>query len=315
MKSKLSSLNLGYGVILVLSACLFAALSLSTKNFLSYSNVYSMLYGVSIQFFAIVGFTYLMIMGEIDLSVGSMYGFGGAFLGYGIHVMKLGFVPAFLLALLLATCMGFAIGLVVTRFRINSMMVTLGAMMAVQGLGWILINSYSARSFGREAGRFIRYRVFDVNWTVIFLFVTVIVLEVLLHTNSLFKKMFYIGQQRLSSMIYGIKADRIKVATFALSAFCAGFAGILATCRIGNAHVSTGEGLEFTMVTAAVLGGASLFGGRGAILPSVAGLFFITMLQNGMTAFSIQPFTQKIVQGVILIGAVMLDMGLTRKRK
>ena len=312
---KFPRLNFGYSVIIALTAALFIILSLSTRNFLSYANIYSMLFGVSIQFFAIIGFTYLMIMGEIDLSVGSMYGFGGAFLGYCLHIYKISFIPSLALTLVVAAGIGLAIGLVVTCLRVNSMMVTLGAMMAIQGVAWILINSYSSRSFGRAASRFIKYRVLDINWTVIALIAVVIALEIMLHTTSLFKKMFYIGQQRFSSTIYGIRADRIKICTFALASLGAAFGGVLTTCRLGNAHVSTGDGLEFTMVTAAVLGGASLFGGRGTILASVTGLFFLTMMQNGMTAFSVMPFTQKIIQGAILICAVMLDMWVTRKRR
>lgn len=304
-----------YVMILMLTGFFFLVFSLTTKNFFSYSNIYSMLFGVSIQFFVIIGFTCLMIMGEIDLSVGSMYGFGGALLGYLIIVYKISFIPAFLLTFVAAMLIGWGVGTLVVRLRLNSMMITLGVLMALQGAAWMLINTYGSRSFGRTAGTFAKFRIWDINWTVLALAVLPVVLEILLHTNILFRKMYYIGQSDRTATIYGVKSGRIKIAAFAASAALACFGGMLATCRLGSAHVSTGAGLEFTMVTAAVLGGSSLYGGKGSILLSVVGLFFLTMLQNGMTAYSIEPFTQKITQGAILIIVVLFDIAMNRKKR
>jgi len=300
--------------IVILVIVLAFILSVSTGTFFSYSNLYSILFGVSIQFFALIGFTYLMIMGEIDLSVGALYGFGGALLGVLMIVLKIPFVPALVLTLIVAVLIGFINGYLVVRFRINSLMVTLGMMSIAKGLTSALSTSLGAAIFPSVYRDLIKIRLLDIHWSIIAFIIIVIVLEILLYKTSVFKKLYYVGNNIETAKIYGIKAGRIKVIAFIVSAVLAVFGGILATSRITHAYPTTGEGLEFTFVTAAVLGGASLYGGKGSILRSALGLLFIAIMQNGMIIYKIDPYFQTVVLGLILIVAVFVDTSLNKKR-
>ena len=120
--------------IIFITIGLFTLLAFTSETFLTYRNIYSILYGVSFQFIAIIGFTYLMIIGEIDLSVGSVYAFSGIFMGYLMVVMKLPLLPAMCISLLVCALMGMLTGFLVVRFRLNSMMVTIATLTLIRGL-------------------------------------------------------------------------------------------------------------------------------------------------------------------------------------
>ncbi len=142
--------------------------------------------------------------------------------------------------------------------------------------------------------------------------VLVVVLEILLKKSTIFKRMYFVGENRQTARIYGIKSDRIIMSLFALSALAAGVGGILISSRVTYADTAIGLGLEFHVLTAAVLGGASLYGGKGSILGSCVGLIFLATILNGMIIFNIEPLLQQLIIGVILIGAVFVDTRLNK---
>jgi ribose transport system permease protein len=138
---------------------------------------------------------------------------------------------------------------------------------------------------------------------------------VFLNRSAIFRQMYYIGHNVETVRLYGIKADKVKITSFVVSAVTAAIGGILATSRITHAYPTTGLGLEFTMVTAAVLGGASLYGGRGSILRSVLGLLFLAIVSNGMIIFQIDPYLQQVLMGAVLIAAVFADTRLNARNQ
>jgi len=306
--------NFSTFTIIFLTVGLFVALSLFTETFFSYSNIYSLVFGLSIQFFAMIGFTYLMIMGEIDLSVGAVYGFGGALLGIFVITFQMPFFPALILTLVVAALIGFINGYLVVRFRLISMMVTIGMMSILKGLTSILTGSLGAQVFPSVYRALIKYKLFDIHWSIIAFLLILVILEVLLKWTAPFRRMYYIGHNINTARVYGIKVERMKIVAFMTSAVTAAFGGILATSRITHAYPTTGLGLEFTVVTAAVLGGASLFGGRGSMLRSALGLAFLALVLNGMIIFRIDPYFQQVLLGAILIAAVFVDTRLNRVR-
>jgi len=299
--------------IILLTGVLFIFLGLTSKTFFSYRNIYTIFYGVSIEYFAILGFTLLLIMGEVDLSVGSVYCFSGALLG----VLVLKKVPLSLaLFLTVLCCIGFGMltGFLVTRFSLNSLMVTIGMMAMVRGLAWVLIRMLFGRTFPRSYRALARAKIGNVNTTIFIMIVLVLLLEICLRRSTFFKKMYYVGENLKTAKIYGIRAEMIKVFVFAFSSFTAAVGGILISSRITHADVTTGDGLEFKVLTAAILGGASLFGGKGSILSSVVGLIFLATIVNGMIIFKIEPLLQQLVVGVILILSVFIDTRLNRNK-
>ncbi len=297
--------------IIVMALALFGGLWATSDTFFSFANIHSLLYDTSFLFFGLIGFTYLMIMGEIDLSVGSMYAFSGMWLGMLCN-WGLPFLPALVIALLSAMFIGAVNGYLVVRFRVPSMMITLGMMTALAGLsnllssnlyGYYYPEAYRALarpsiSFGGEYNFFV---------LIIIMVVVIAVLEFMLHKTTIFRKMYYVGENLVTAKIYGIKAAKIKMITFIISALTAAIGGILIGSRVAYAAPTIGIGYEFQMLTAAVLGGASLFGGKGSIFRAAVALFFLQLISNGMVIHRIDPLLQMIIVGVLLIIAVYLD--------
>lgn len=312
MKHKRSTSQ--YTVILLIIA-LFLLLSLTSETFLAYDNLYSVIYGVSIQFFAVIGFTLLIVMGEVDLAVGSMYGLSGTLVGYCICVWKWPLWLAIPVVLAACAAAGYLVGVIVTRFRLNSMMVTLGTTSLIAGLNAVVFNSFPAVTYSAEYRAIAKFKLFDIHWTIVLMAVIVLVLEFLLHRLPAMRKLYYIGNSGETARLYGIKTDKIKRICFTVSSLTAAIGGIVATSRITHSDILTGKNLEFTLITASVVGGASMAGGRGGILNAALGMIFIALLSNGMTIYRIDPFMQQIALGVILVVSVFADVHMnTRKR-
>lgn len=314
-KSRAKRFDFSSITVILITLVLFTFLSLTSDTFLTTRNIYSILYGISFQFLAIIGFTYLMIMGEIDLSVGSVYAFSGIFMGYLMVMMKMPLLLAMGISLLVCVVMGFVTGFLVVRFRLNSMMVTIATMTLIRGLASNFVSRMWGATYPTSMRHLSKVEVGHIYLTIIIMVVLVVVLEILLKRSTIFKKMYFVGENRQTAKIYGIKSDKIKIATFVLSALAAAVGGILISSRITYADTAIGSGLEFQLLTAAVLGGASLYGGKGSILGSCLGLLFLATILNGMVIFNIEPLLQQLIIGIILIISVFIDTRLNKVNK
>jgi ribose transport system permease protein len=295
-------------MIVYLVAALFIFLSLTRNAFFTYSNVHSILHEVSFNFYAAIGFTLLIIMGELDLSVGSLFGFGGAMMGFFIFNYKMSAPAAIALAVAVSALIGLAAGFLTVKFRLNSMMVTIGVMMVVKGLNWYLVNRFSGRQFALSARRFVSVGIFGVKWTIILMVVIAVVMEILLAKSRHLKQLYYIGHNADTAILYGLDAKAVKCVCFAVSAAMSAFGGVLMTARLAHPNVTVGSNLEISIITAAVISGASIFGGRGSIVRTMFGVIFVFTLINGMTSFNINTYVQQIILGAILILAIYLDI-------
>lgn len=301
-------------IILYLNVALFLFLWLTRGSFLTFNNIHSILYEVSFSFFAAIGFTLLIIMGELDLSVGSLFGFGGAMMGLFVFSYKMPLWGAIPLAVLVSACIGLAAGIIITRFKVNSMMITIGVMMAVKGLNWMLVNKFSGRQLPATAKRFASKTVYGVYWTIIVMVIVALILEILLVKSRHLKQLYYMGQNVSTTILYGLKANTVKCVCFALSAALSALGGAFMTARLAHPNVTIGANLEIEIITAAVIGGASIFGGRGSMVRTMLGLLFVYMLKNGMTSYNINSYIQQIILGSILVIAIYLDVRINTKK-
>lgn len=297
----------------LITLAIFAFLALTRENFATGQNLNSILFGVSIDFLAIVGFTYVMVMREIDLSVGSVFALTGTLTG-ALLVSGWGFWPAAGLALVVAGFIGFVNGFLVVRFNINSLMLTIGTMLLVRGLANVLANSLGGQTYPREFRQLARTNLFDIRLTVILMVVLVLLAWAFQRRSALFRRMCFIGENVKSATVHGIRVGRIRILAFMASAMTAGLAGIFTASRITSADVRMGLGLEFVMVTAAIIGGASLYGGKGDLRGSALGLLLLALVLNGMIMYDVEPVFQQFVIGFLLIVTVAFDTVMNRRR-
>ena len=303
--------NFSSFTIIILTLVLAAGLTLTSATFLSVNNIVSILYGVSINFWGAIGFVYLMIMGELDLSVGSVYAMSGMVTGL---LMKAHWplLPALLLALTMSAAVGFINGFLVVRFKVPSMMITLGTMAAVRGLSNLFCTWLYGYPYPPSYEALARLRVGNLHLTTLVMIAAVVVLEILLKRAAVFRQMYYVGENIETARIYGIKAGRQKIIVFTVMSLLSGIGGILVGSRLRFADSTIGNGLEFTILTAVVLGGASLSGGKGSILRAVVGLVFLATITTGMIVHNIEPLIQQLIVGVILIITVFIDTRMGR---
>jgi ribose transport system permease protein len=305
------AVNLSSFTIIILTLVLGAGLTLTSETFLSVNNIVSILYGVSINFWGAIGFVYLMIMGELDLSVGSVYAFSGMMTGLLMR-NHWPLLPAILVALALSALIGFINGFLVVRFKVPSMMITLGTMAAVRGLANLLCTWLYGYPYPPSYEALARQRIGGIHLTTIVMIAAVIILELLLKRAAVFKQMYYVGENLETARIYGIKAGRQKIIIFSVMSLLAGIGGILTGSRLRFADSTIGNGLEFTILTAVVLGGASLSGGKGSILRAIVGLIFLSTITTGMIVHNIEPLIQQLIVGIILIVTVFIDTRMSR---
>ncbi len=297
-------------LIVLLVILLVVIVSSTRPQFMKFANIYSLLYSLSIEFYAIIGMTLLLIMGEVDLSIGSTFALSGAFSGF-LCIAGLPTALAIVLSLIACTFVGFVNGALVYRFRVNSIVLTLGSMMLVRGIVTFFVERNGGADYPSAYKAISRIRwPGELNATIIVMVFVIVLFEVLLRKHVFFRRMFFIGENALSARIYGIKADKAKMIGFIMSGFFAGFAGILTASRSGQTVFNTGIGLEFKMVTAALLAGSSLFGGKGSIVRSVVALLFLSIVLISMIMYGVDPEFQAIVIGSILILAIYADSRL-----
>jgi ribose/xylose/arabinose/galactoside ABC-type transport system permease subunit len=313
--SKNRTIKLGDWTIIILLICVCALLALTSDTFFTTDNIYALIYGISIQFFASIGFTFLIILGEIDLSVGAVYGFSGILCSLFLMNYYWPFWLSAIASIIILTAFGFLTGYVIVKFKLNSMMVTLGTMSLIRGISNIIFGSVGPGIYPETFRNLAKYKIFDINWSIIAMIVIILILEFMLKKSTIFKKFYYTGANLETANIYGIKSGKIKMICFACCAFCASIGGIIAASRITHSDIATGEGLEFILITASVVSGASLGGGRGSILKSALGLIFLAIMTNGMYIYRIEPFMQQVVIGLILILSVFFDVRMDKTKR
>lgn len=307
-------INWGNSTIYFVCAAVVLILAITRRPFVRFTNLYALVFGLSMEFLPVLAMTFLLIMGEVDLSVGSVFAFSGVFTGYLMETLAFPVWAAIPAALVAAALVGLANGLLVVRFRANSMMITIGTMILFRGIADGLINFLGGITYAADYRAIAGFKAGGVHLTIFLMVAAVAALEFLLLKHVRFRTLYYIGANTRSARLYGVRVERVKLAVFVVSGLLAGLAGILAASRSGQTVWNTGQGLEFKMVTAAILGGASLFGGKGTVVRSLFGLLLIAVILNGLVMFNIDPVWTNVVVGAVLIVAIFLDTRINRGR-
>lgn len=199
-------------------------------------------------------------------------------------------------------------GLLVSVFRMNSLLTTLGLLIAYRGVA-LVITEGTVRPVNTALASFGRIKFFDAIPLVFLVSLGVmIVLQLILSTTKFGVQCFAIGNSESAAEKLGIPVRKVKMITFCLSGFCVAVSGILLAIYLGEVTTFTGRGMEFQAVAAVVIGGASLFGRRGSILPgTLAGVMLLIIVNNGLGTRGVSPFVYPFVAGALIFLAIYLD--------
>ena len=289
-------------------------LTINTKNFATTDNVFTILRQATIIGIAAIGAHFVILMGDLDLSVSAVISLSGVLLGELMVNQGVATIPAALVALALGAAVGLVNGAIITKLKINAIIATLGTSSILTGIAFTITEGKTI--FGERGSDPIdqieflsRDRVLGdlVPVPVIILFISYVVAFIILRRTAYGARVFAVGNNDRAAWLSGINVDWIKIVTFMLSGLLGGFAGIMQVARQGTATAGMGGDFLFPILTAVVLGGASLKGGRGKVFNTLIAAIFLTSITNGMILLGIGIYTQNIVSGVILVVALSLD--------
>ncbi len=295
-----------YGILIPFVG-LFLILSFASPTFLRVENLQNILDQQSATIIVAAAGTLVLIAGGIDLSVGATYALAAvttgtiAAQGGPVWLAVLGGVAVGLVV-------GIANGILVTRFRINSLIATLAMSFVVGGVASLVTQGNLVIAFGRtdlQAIATTRYLgVTSAAWIMIGF---TIIVGIVLAATTFGRYVYATGGNAEAARLGGVAVDRIRVATFALSGLAAGLAGMLDTARVLSAQANSGTFLAFTVLAGIVVGGTSIQGGEGAVWRTVVGCLLIALIGNGFNLLGLDPFYRQITLGGILLIAVGFD--------
>jgi len=296
--------------LLAMIAIMTVVINQITPYFLTIVNMRTLGLAVSFNAIAVIGMTILMIGGGIDLSIGSVYGLSSILAGMWISE---GFpmIPAILIGLLIGAAVGLINAILINKFLLSPFLATLGTMTLFRGLIWVLSGGSSVVGLPKEFTFLGQTKILDIQMPVYIMIVFIFIFDFLLRRSTFMRQMFYIGNNRDSAVFAGINARRVTTIAYVLSGLLAAFAGILDGSRLGAVYIQAGNGLEFQVITAAVVGGTSLNGGKGTILGSFLGVVVMAILTNVFNLVGVSIYWQNVLVGIILVGVVAIDRFLT----
>jgi ribose transport system permease protein len=302
--------------------CLF--LSLATPSFLSVRNLLNIGRQVSLLGIMAVGMLFVLIVREIDLSVGSTYALAAIVTGLLI-VEQWPLVLTLIIGLGIGLLIGLVNGTLSTYGQLPSFITTLGMMSLVRGTALLITDgkpvtvneSFGADPEALEVFYFLAQgRLFDLIPMQLVFFIVVVVIGWIVLSRTVFGfRAYAVGGSDRAARVSGIKVYHTKIAAFLIMGFLAALAGILSLSFLPSAQAGrTGVGLELDVIAAPIVGGASLAGGEGTILGVILGVLIIGVLRNGLVLMGISPFWQEVAIGAVIILAVGIDKW-TRARR
>ncbi len=293
---------------------LAALLALTSKNFLNPANLTAVILGLSFDMIVAVGMTILMVSGGFDLSVGAVLALAGAVAGYAMAFMHLPWPIAIILGLLTGAFVGLINGLLVSKVKVNPLIATLGMMQIARGAVFLLTSGLGIPNLPQRFNQIAQGKLFGLQYPVYVMVVCVILGDILLRRSRYFRQSYFVGGNERSARLSGIRVSRIQIVNYMIAGTMAAVSGLLLTARFGSASVSAGNGAELRVISAVVIGGASLAGGEGTILGAFFGVALMALINNGLNLLGINVYWQTIVVGAVLIIAVAAD-SLSRRNR
>lgn len=283
------------------------------QTFPTFGNWSQLLLNLSIDTIVAVGMMLLLVSGVFDLSVGSVVAFSGGVAAYAMMTFGLPVPIALLLALSCAGLVGAINGYMIAYQGINPMIQTLAMMGIIRG-GALLVSGSGIQNLPYWFNALSQSRLLGVQMPVWYMLLIVAVFAFLLNKTVFFRRYYYIGGNERAADLSGIRVRQMKLWGFVLTSLLAGIAGLLLASRLGTALPTAGRGLELRVITAVILGGASLSGGHGKIVGALLGAVFMGLVSNVMVLARVSGYWQEIILGLILIAAVWTDKALQKRK-
>jgi ribose/xylose/arabinose/galactoside ABC-type transport system permease subunit len=299
--------------ILIAFAVFIIGFTLVNERFLSPDNVLGVVRSSAILGVMALGVTFVVISGNLDLSVGSMMSFS-TIVVLDLHD-KIGPALAIPAMFAMTLCLGAFIGFLVGYLKLNSLIVTLGMLSAIHGLTLTYSGGQNMDIVDKEGTWFSVFgqgSALGIPVPILIFVALAALLGIILAKTPFGRKVYAVGGNGTAATFSGIKRGRIVFLCYVMSAFCVAVAGLIQASRSMGSQNTVGQGLELDVLAAVILGGASLLGGSGTIFKTVIGVLILGFIQNGLLLVGLQFYVQFVVTWVIIILAVWLDIAAKR---
>ncbi|MCI9180744.1 MAG: ribose ABC transporter permease [Lachnospiraceae bacterium] len=303
-KKLINQINIYRSVLILLVICIFA--TILSPSFLSVTNLFNVFKQITVAGVVGCGMTFVILTGGIDLSVGSILGLSGVL---AAGVLESTGNPAFAIALALAVGVicGAINGFFVSFCEIPPFISTLGMMTLLRGCvlvytkgSPISIKSDAYKFFGKGA-------IAGIPVPVIILILLFLLAHYILTQTSYGRSIYAFGGNREAARLSGISTRFTEWMAYTINGLLCGIAGVILTARLGSAQSTSGTGIEMDAIAAVILGGTSLSGGVGFVLPTVVGAMIMGIIDNILTLMNVNPHATNIVKGAVILIAVLVD--------
>lgn len=283
--------------------CVF--FSFTAESFLTADNISNIVRQVSINGILAVGMTFVILTGGIDLSVGSVMALTGTIIAGMMINVGLPPIVAVLIGIVLGAVLGYINGVFTAYARIPAIIVTLAMMEAARGLALLYTGGYPLSGLPNPYAFIGRGYLFGViPMPAVIMVLVFIIAYIILNHLPIGRYIYALGGNEEAVRLSGVKVKRIKTFVYLVSGVTAAISGMIMTSRLSSGQPMAGEGYELDAIAAVVLGGTSIAGGRGHIFGTLLGALLLGVLSNGLNLMGVSPYVQRVLKGVIIVGAI-----------
>lgn len=324
--ASIGKLQLGHGIgryfkenmgIIIAFIVLYAFLALNpvtSRAFLKSQNMFNVLRQISTNLYLACGMTMVIILGGIDLSVGSIVALSGCVAAAGVVRYGLPLPAAILLGLCVGVVFGMFNGAIIAKTTIPPFIVTLATMDIARGFAYVYTGGSPVRIVSKEWQFIGAGYIGKIPTPVVILVIVLIITGILMNSTKFGRHIYAVGGNVQAAVFSGISVTKVKFWVYTYSGLMAGIAGVVLASRMYSGQPTAGNGAELDAIAAVVVGGTSMSGGAGKIGGTIIGALIIGFLNNGLNLMNVNSFWQYVVKGIVILLAVFMDFLRTRKK-
>jgi ribose/xylose/arabinose/galactoside ABC-type transport system permease subunit len=299
--------------ILIVFIFIIIGMGISSPVFLTKRNLLNIFLQSSMIGITACGMTFVILMAEIDLSVGSMAAFAGVVAAKFQVMNGWGTLPALSLTIFFCFCMGIVMGIIVAKLGVHSFVVTLGMLSIARGFALIISEGHPISGLTDSFKYIGQGRISIIPFPALVFLAIAVVCWFFLSQTKFGRGIYAIGGNKEASRLSGIPVDTYKIVTFGVCSTMAGISGVILAGRVNSGQPIAAEAHNLDAIASVIIGGTSLFGGRGGIWKTIVGTLILGILRNGLNLIGVTPYWQRVFIGALIVVTVVTDRVQHRK--
>jgi ribose transport system permease protein len=299
--------------ILIVFIFIIIGMGISSPVFLTRRNLLNIFLQSSMIGITACGMTFVILMAEIDLSVGSMSAFAGVVTAHFQVLNGWSTFPAIALTIVFCFAMGIVMGIIVAKLGVHSFVVTLGMLTIARGFALIISEGHPISGLTESFKYIGQGRIGIIPFPAVLFLALAVVCWFFLSQTKFGRGIYAIGGNKEASRLSGIPVDMYKIVIFGVCSAMAGISGVILAGRVNSGQPIAAESHNLDAIASVIIGGTSLFGGRGGIWKTIVGTLILGILRNGLNLIGVTPYWQRVFIGALIIVTVVIDRVQHRK--